>query len=138
MSKLALIGRESHARVIIVKALPVLLLVLFSFPAFAEDWTTTDGTVYQNVRVVKVEDDAVTILYKEGGALVPLLKLPPQLQKKFDYDPVKAKIAADARVIADAENAKLLQAEIEEADRLKKQAAIDAANNMHQGSKGPD
>ncbi len=50
-----------------------------SISAFAEDWTTTDGIKYQNVKVVRVEDDAVTIIYKDGGALVPLFKLPPDL-----------------------------------------------------------
>lgn len=90
----------------------------------AEDWTTTDGMYYQNVRVIRVEDDAITIIYKDGGALVPLFKLPPDLQKKFDYDPVKAKIAAEARAKADAENARLLQLEIEQADKLKQQQLI--------------
>jgi hypothetical protein len=102
--------------------------VIFSSLALAEDWTTTDGIKYENVRVVRVEDDAITILYKDGGALVPLLKLPPALQQKFDYDPAKAKIAADARTKADAENAKQLQAEIEQANKMKQAEALkDAA-----------
>lgn len=116
-----------------MKALPILLLVLMSVPVLAEDWTTTDGKVYQNVKVVKVEDDAVTIMYAEGGALIPKSKLPPPLQKKFDYDPVKAKAAADARAIADTANAKTLQAEIERADQLKKAKAVDAAKQIHGG-----
>jgi len=94
-------------------------LALFSTSAFAEDWTTTDGIKYQNVQVIRVEDDAITILYKDGGALIPLLKLPPALQKKYDYDPVKAKAAMEARAKRDIENAKELQAEIEQAEKLK-------------------
>jgi len=101
-----------------------LALALFSISAFAEDWTTTDGTKYQNVQVIRVEDDAVTILYKDGGALVFLYKLPPTLQQRFDYDPAKAKIAMEARAKADAENAKELQAEIEQADKLKRAQQI--------------
>src|SRR5476649_600569 len=66
-------------------------LAFVSTSLLAEDWTTTDGTKYQNVKVVRVEDDAVTILYKDGGALVFLNKLPPNLQDRFDYDPAKAK-----------------------------------------------
>jgi len=117
----------------IVKVLFLVVLALalafFSTSLFAEDWTTTDGTNYQNVRVVRVEDDAVTILYKDGGALVFLNKLPPDLQERFDYDPVKAKAAAEARAKADAENAQELQAEIQLANKLKREQQIADANS---------
>src|SRR5471030_305976 len=107
-------------RLVVVKVIFLTLaLALFSTFAFAEDWTTTDGTKYQNVQVIRVEDDAITILYKDGGALIPLLKLPPTLQKKYDYDPIKAKAAMEARAKRDIENAKELQAEIEQAEKLK-------------------
>lgn len=62
--------------------------------AYAEDWKTTDGKTYANVTVVKVEDDAVTILDEDGGARVPLANLPADLQMRFNYDPEKAKEAA--------------------------------------------
>jgi hypothetical protein len=39
--------------------------------------------------------------------------LPPEIQKRFNYDPVKAKAAAEARVKDAAENAKALQAEMD-------------------------
>jgi hypothetical protein len=115
----------SSDRLHVVKAfILTLALAVFSTSAFAEDWTTTDGTKYQNVQVIRVEDDAVTIIYKDGGALVFLNKLPPALQERFDYDPVKAKAAAEARTKADAENAKELQAEIEKANEVKREQAI--------------
>ena len=97
----------------------IFALALFSTFARAEDWTTTDGIKYQNVQVIRVEDDAVTIIYKDGGALVFLNKLSPALQERFEYDPVKAKAAAEARAKADAENAIALQHEIELANKLK-------------------
>src|SRR5476649_182739 len=87
-----------------VKFMRILLFILV--PAFvlniarAEDWTTTDGKAYKSVTVVKVEDDAITILDEDGGALVPLAALPPDLQQKFHYDPAKAKLAADKRKAA--------------------------------------
>src|SRR5277367_380346 len=96
-------------------------VILMMVQAHAVDWVTTDGKLYQNVSVIKVEDDAVTILHKNGGALVPLDKLPPDLQKRFHYDPVKAKIAAAARAKQDAANAVALEAEKEQAANLKKQ-----------------
>lgn len=108
-----------------------MLLVLLSLPLAAEDWTTTDGTVYKSVQVVRVEDDAVTILYADGGALVPLVKLPRNLQMRFDYDPEKAKVAAAARAKADAENAKQLQAEIDLANKLKQEQQIKDAKAIN-------
>jgi len=120
MSSRLLISLSSHVSLKRVKAIFILLiLALSTFSAVAEDWTTTDGMYYQNVRVIRVEDDAITIIYKDGGALVPLFKLPPDLQKKFDYDPVKAKVAAEARAKADTENARLLQLEILQAEKIK-------------------
>ena len=125
MCSLLLIGRAISDRLKIVKAIFLtVVLALCSTNGFAEDWTTTDGTKYQNVQVIRVEDDAVTILYKDGGALIPLFKLPPALQERFDYDPVKAKAAAEARAKADVENAKELQAEIELTDKLKREQQI--------------
>src|ERR1700677_1031537 len=119
--------------------LPLLLLILalIALPAAAEDWTTTDGTRYQNVRVIRVEDDALPIIYKDGGALVFLYKLPPALQQKFDYDPVKAKIAAERRSKEDAENAAELQKEIEQAEIVKHNQQIRIANQLNSGTNAP-
>lgn len=113
--------------------LPLMAIYLLSLPLRAEDWKTTDGKVYINVQVIRVDDDAVTIIFKDGGALVPLSKLPPSLQQRFSYDPVKAKAAADARALADAQNAKKLEAERTQADKLKKQQQVQAANQISQG-----
>jgi hypothetical protein len=127
MCGLLLISRVVRDKLVVVKTIFLILaftLVLCSVNCLAEDWTTTDGTKYQNVQVIRVEDDAVTILYKDGGALVPLFKLSPALQQRFDYDPIKAKAAAEARAKADAENAKELQAEIALADKIKRDRAI--------------
>ena len=100
-------------------ALAAVLTTMSGVSLWAEDWTTTDGKVYQEVKVVKTEPDAITILYRDGGALVPLAKLPPDLQKRFNYDPAQAKAAAEARAEADAKNAKALQAEKEAAEKQK-------------------
>jgi hypothetical protein len=115
----------------------VVALAVCSTDSFAEDWTTTDGVKYQNVRIIRVEDDAVTILYKDGGALIFLNKLPPALQERFDYDPVKAKAAAEARAKADIENARALQAEIEQAEKLKRAQQIADAKAKGQTNAPP-
>jgi len=119
-----------------VRALLIALAVFVSLPAWAEDWTTSDGKNYQSVKVVKVEDDAVTVLYKDGGALIPIANLPANLQKRFSYDPVKAKTAADARAAVEAKNAKQLQAEIDQAAKLKQQQAIQNAKQVSDGKAG--
>jgi hypothetical protein len=77
----------------------------------AEDWKTIDGKVYPEVKVIKVEADAVTILYRDGGALIPLIMLPDGLQQRFHYNAAVAKAAAEARDMADFENARALREE---------------------------
>ena len=53
-------------------------------------WTTSTGLVYRNVKVVRVEADAVTIVHSDGGGRIRLSTLPPDLQKLFNYDPAAA------------------------------------------------
>ena len=100
------------------------LLAASALLLHAEDWTTTDGKVYKDVKVMKLEPDAVTILYSEGGALVPLATLSPELQEQFHYDPDKAKAAAAARAKDDRNNPAAIEAEKVQAAKLK--AAQDA------------
>lgn len=90
---------------------------------WADDWRTTDGKVYQDVNVIESAPDAVTILYHDGGALVPLANLPPDIQTRFNYDPAKARAAADARAQDDAANAKALQAEMNQAVQMRQAGA---------------
>ncbi len=60
-------------------------------------WTTSDGKVYHNVVVTKIEPDAVTILDDDGGALVPIATLPPDIQTLLGYDPAAAAAASAQR-----------------------------------------
>jgi hypothetical protein len=107
-----------------IKSLLLLVLALQVLPAYAEDWITTNGKTLKDVKVLKVEADAVTILDSDGGGIVFLKDLPSDLRKRFSYDPAKAKIAEAARAKADAENASALQAEagkVAERNRLSSQ-----------------
>jgi BMFP domain-containing protein YqiC len=121
----------SAARSPFWKALLSFLAISLS-TADAEDWTTTDGTVYQNVRIIKVEADGITILYENGGLMIPLNKLPPDLQKRFSYDPAVAKAAAKIRADQEKASAKALQKEIEQADVLKRKDQIAQAQALAQ------
>jgi hypothetical protein len=76
-------------------------LVLAASFARAEDWKTTDGQSYQDVKVLSHDDGYVMIMYADGGARVPLSTLPADLQQRFGYDPVKAAAAVAATMAAD-------------------------------------
>ena len=121
----------------------VVLLLVGSGLLRAEDWTTTDGTHYQNVVVLKVEADAVTILDRDGGGLVPLSKLPPDLQKRLGYDPAKAALAAAKRAATDQQNEQKLkkEAEVVADERKKEEAEVKAARAKaaaNSAATGPD
>jgi hypothetical protein len=51
---------------------------------------TIDGVTYQDVRWGRLTPSTATIYHKTGIATIPLEKLPPDLQKRFGYDPKKA------------------------------------------------
>lgn len=65
-------------------------------------WTTSDGNTYRNVVVTGVDADTVTITHSMGVAHLPLAHLPPDIQKKLNYDPV---VAAAAKAESDREAA---------------------------------
>jgi uncharacterized protein HemX len=74
-------------------------------------WVGLDGTLYDNVKVLRVQEDAVTVSDDEGGGLVKISNLPPNLQKLFDYNPEYAAQVADARAAVEAKNQEALDAE---------------------------
>jgi nucleoredoxin len=46
-----------------------------------------DGTTYNNVKVIAVDRDNVTISYADGGTKLALAKLPPDIQTQLNYAP---------------------------------------------------
>jgi hypothetical protein len=59
---------------------------------------TIDGTTYSNVIWRAVTPSGVSIMHATGAATIPLAKSPPEVQKRFGYDPVRAAEAqADAK-----------------------------------------
>ncbi len=84
---------EDHASLMSLKGWAgavVLAATVAMSPGRAEDWTTTDGKTYRGISIVSHDATSVTIMDEDGGATLPLASLPPKLQKKFGYDPVKA------------------------------------------------
>ncbi len=121
---------SNHTRLVV--GMTAFLLGVSFAAARATDWKTSDGKTYEDVKLIHLDEDSVTILDKEGGARIPLAKLTPDLQKRFGYDPELAKAAADARAKAAALDAKALQAEMDEASQLHqagKEPAVAAATS---------
>jgi hypothetical protein len=69
-------------------------------PAGSLTITTRDGTRYDGVTVTKVLDDVISIMHEAGTVTIPLEQLPAELQKRFNYDPVRAQGAKQARTAA--------------------------------------
>ncbi len=61
-----------------------------------------DGTVYKGATILHHDAATATILFDDGGAAVPIAKLPADLQKRLNYDPAAAQkqLASDAAVVA--------------------------------------
>jgi hypothetical protein len=108
-------------------ALFLVLGCLASLPVLAEDWTTSDGKTYKDVKVVSHDDAYVTILDDRGGGRVLIATLSPDLQKQFGYDPVKA-AAAIAKVAAQDERDKEAVAREQAASQASAQQGQDALN----------
>jgi hypothetical protein len=66
-------------------------LIFATFPAWTEDWTTTDGKTYKNVTVVSHDATVVTISSSDGMATFPITLLDKNLQKRVQGDDVTAK-----------------------------------------------
>jgi hypothetical protein len=66
------------------------LAVLFASLALAEDFKTINGKEYKNAKVSRVEPDGIVLITKGGISKVYFMELPQEVQKRFNYDPVKA------------------------------------------------
>jgi hypothetical protein len=71
-------------------------LILLVNLALADDLTTLNGTTYKNITVVKKDLYSITVLTDDGGATILFTNLPPDMQKKYGYDPVAAQIKTQA------------------------------------------
>jgi hypothetical protein len=107
-----------------VRSSAIFFFVFASLFAWADDWTTSDGTVYKNIKVVSHDAAFVTVMDDDGGARIALSDLPTEVQKQFDYDPVKAKADAAAVLAQDQRENEERQAEAKAA--LAQQAASSA------------
>jgi len=75
----------------------------------AEDITLDDGTIYKGATILQHDAATATILYDDGGAAVPIAKLPADIQKRLNYDPASAQKLLAAQQVAQ-EQAQVLAA----------------------------
>ncbi len=101
-------------------ALSLFLLTLA--PVRAVDLVTPTGT-FKDIKVVKVEAEAVRISHSDGTALVDFDDLPPAMQEQFGWTPEKS-AARKAKKEAEAKRMEEEEKELEEAP---KRRAMEAA-----------
>jgi hypothetical protein len=91
--------------------------------------TLADGTTFLNVTVTKYDPTGVTLIHDAGGENIPFERFsdkptPPDIRKKYNYDPALAaayrKAQADLQAANDAQAAKDAQAKAD-ADRPKRE-----------------
>ena len=89
--------------------------------------TTTDGQRFDGVTSTKVDGETLSFEHSAGVASVPLAKLTPELQRKFNYDPKvieAAKAAKAAKVAADVQIAQAAAIKQKDAAPVKNEATV--------------
>src|SRR6266705_5129995 len=66
-----------------------ILAALSASIALADDFKTTDGKEYKNVKVKRVEPDGIVLISKTGISKVYFTELPKEVQERFHYDAAK-------------------------------------------------
>jgi len=93
-----------------------------------QTFVTTKGERFEKGRVTEVTPATITIVHAAGIARVPLSELPVEVQKRFNYDPDKAKAWLDQ--IVEQERQRAITAENQRkaaaAERRAKQIEIEA------------
>ena len=63
----------------------LILAVLFASVALAEDFKTTNGKVYKNATVSRVEGDGLVLRTEAGISKVYFTELPQEVQERFHW-----------------------------------------------------
>lgn len=62
--------------------------------------TTTSGVIYSDCIIMRVEPDGISVSYSKGIIKIPFPDLSESYRNKFGYDPEKAKVYQEQKVIA--------------------------------------
>jgi hypothetical protein len=101
----------------------LLLFISLLVPAQALDLVTPSGT-FKDVKVTKVEAEALRITHSEGTALVDFDELPPAMQAEYGWTPEKS---AARKAAKEAEAKRIEEEERMIEDAPKRKAAEEAA-----------
>jgi len=101
----------------------VFLLVLSTRGLLADDFKTTDGKEYKNVKVSRVEPDGIVLTSSSGISKVYFTELPKEVQERFHYD------AAKAAAYSAEQNAALEQLRKQQEEAMRQRAAATAKSN---------
>jgi hypothetical protein len=68
----------------------IILFFLTIFSVTAEDLTTNNGALYQDVTISKVRPDGLEIIHSNGISFIEFEDLSKKIQDQYNYDPQKA------------------------------------------------
>lgn len=68
-----------------------LILLMMIGSVMAEDIKTKDGKEYKDITILGNDPDALRIMYPSGTRRILFENLSKEIQKKYNYDPIKAK-----------------------------------------------
>ena len=77
-------GRNPN-RVKYCRTTVVILAVLFASLALSEDFKTTNGKVYKDATVSRIEGDGIVLKTEAGISKVYFTELPPEVQERFHW-----------------------------------------------------
>ena len=63
----------------------VILAVLFASLALSEDFKTTNGRVYKNATVSRIEEDGIVLRTEAGISKVYFTELPQEVQERYHW-----------------------------------------------------
>jgi hypothetical protein len=70
-----------------MKKATLAIMALCASIALADDFKTTDGKEYKNVKVSRVEPDGIVVITKTGISKIYFAELPQEIQNKYGYTP---------------------------------------------------
>src|SRR5438552_11289094 len=108
----------------------VILIVCFTSIALADDFKTTNGKEYKNVKVSRVEPDGIVLITQWGISKVYFTELPKDVQERFHYDPEKAAAAHAAQLAA----VRQANERTQQGDQLNKQRRQEQQKQQRQGA----
>ena len=65
----------------------LILAVLFASLALSEDFKTTNGKVYKDATVSRIEGDGIVLKTEAGSSKVYFAELPQEVQERFHWKP---------------------------------------------------